>query len=76
MAVSVLGFKSIASRLWPLSGRLVAEILVGVVSYGTLLLLLHRNYLQGILQFVRTTSLGSMFTSPKRTEPNLYSSNG
>lgn len=72
MAVSVLGFKSIASRLWPLSGRLVAEILVGVVSYGTLLLLLHRNYLQGILQFVRTTSLGSMFTSPKRTEPNLY----
>ena len=64
MAVSIVAFKLFVTGVWPLSQRLVAEILVGIVAYGTVLLLLHSNYLRGILQSVRTSSPGSMRTSP------------
>jgi hypothetical protein len=42
----------------PLYARLASEILVGIVAYGMVLVLLHRNYLRGILQFVKASRLG------------------
>jgi O-antigen/teichoic acid export membrane protein len=58
MALSIEALKSAFNGLWPLYARLVAEIFVGIVAYGVVLLVLHRNYLRGILQFVRATRLG------------------
>jgi PST family polysaccharide transporter len=64
MAVCIAAWKSASSETWPLSARLASEILVGIVAYGMVLVLLHRNYLQGILQFVRASSLGPRWMSP------------
>ncbi len=53
MAVSIQALKFTSSETWPLYARLISEILVGIVAYGITLVLLHRNYLQVILQFVK-----------------------
>jgi len=58
MAIFVVTLKSITNGVWPLHARLIAEILVGIIVYGMVLLLLHRNYLRGILQFIRAARLG------------------
>jgi len=58
MALSILALKSVSSEIWPLYARLASEILVGIFAYGMVLVLLHRNYLRGILQFVRASHLG------------------
>jgi len=58
MALSIEVLKSALNEVWPLYARLVAEIFVGILAYGVVLLLLHRNYLRGILEFVRATRLG------------------
>lgn len=60
MAISIQVLKAVSSQIWPLYARLVSEILVGIVAYGMVLVLLHRNYLLGILQFVRASRLGPM----------------
>lgn len=57
MAVAITVLKFASSELWPLYARLVSEILVGIVVYGMVLVLLHRNYLMVILQFVRAARL-------------------
>jgi hypothetical protein len=44
MAISIDVLKFVSSELWP---RLALEILIGIVPYGMVLLLLHRNYLRG-----------------------------
>ena len=53
MAVFVVGLKYFAHGILPLYAQLVAEILVGGMAYSLTLLLLHRAYLRGILQFAR-----------------------
>lgn len=58
MALSIEVLKSALNEVWPLYARLVAEIFVGILAYGVVLLLLHRNYLRGILEFIRATRLG------------------
>jgi O-antigen/teichoic acid export membrane protein len=60
MAISVDVLKFVSNGIWPLYARLAAEILVGIVAYGMVLLLLHRNYLRGILQFVRASRFRPM----------------
>lgn len=57
MAVSIWGMKSVSNGRWPLYVRLASEILVGMIAYGLVLLLMHRNYLQGFLKFVRASRL-------------------
>ena len=69
MAIAITALKFASSELWPLYARLVSEILVGIVAYGMVLLLLHRNYLLVILQFVRASRLGPT-TSLKHKKPN------
>lgn len=59
MAMSIQALKSISIATWPLYARLASEIFAGIVTYGMVLVLLHRNYLRGILQFIRTAKLGS-----------------
>lgn len=46
------------------------KILLGVFTYATALLLLHRNYLRGMLQFVRQSRLGPISTSPAPRNDN------
>jgi hypothetical protein len=58
MAISIQALKLVSSGLWPVYARLGSEILVGIVAYGLVLVLLHHNYLRGILQFVRASRLG------------------
>lgn len=57
IAIAVLKYSS--SERWPLYARLASEILVGILSYGLVLTLFHRNRLKGILQFVRVSGLGA-----------------
>jgi len=57
MTLSIEALKSVFTGPWPLYARLASEILVGIVTYGMVLALLHRNYLRGILQFVRASRL-------------------
>jgi O-antigen/teichoic acid export membrane protein len=64
MAISLQTWKSVSSEHWPLYARLVSEVLVGIVSYGLVLILLHRDYLQAILQFVRASRLRPIYTPP------------
>jgi len=58
MAIAIDALKWVSSEIWPLYARLASEILVGIVAYGVTLVLLHRNYLRGILQFVRASRSG------------------
>ena len=58
MAVSIQVLKLASRGTWPLSARLASEILVGIVTYGLVLVLLHRNYLRGFLQFLKASRLG------------------
>lgn len=60
MALSIQALKSVSGEMWPLYARLASEILVGIIAYGSVLLLLHRNYLRGILQFVRASRSGAI----------------
>jgi len=62
MALSIEALKSLSSDLWPLYARLASEIFVGIVAYGMVLVLLHRNYLREILQFVKISRSGWMKT--------------
>ena len=54
MALSIQGFKSFFKGVLPLYVYFSLEIGCGIFAYGIVLILFHRNYLQGILQFVRT----------------------
>ncbi len=65
MVIAVTALKFASSELWPLYTRLVSEILVGFLAYGVVLLLLHRNYLLLILQFVRASRRGSRVSQPQ-----------
>ena len=60
MAISVQALKAVSSETWLLYARLASEILVGIVTYGMVLVLFHRKYLRGILRFARASRLGSM----------------
>lgn len=53
MAISIVAFKSMSPATWPLYARLTAEIIVGIVTYGTVLFLFHQKYLERFLQLVR-----------------------
>lgn len=53
MAAFVIGLKYFARGFLPLYAQLIAEIIVGGIAYSLTLLLLHRAYLRGILQFAR-----------------------
>ena len=66
MAISIEVFKLVSSEKWPLYARLASEVLVGITTYGTMLILLHRNYLLQILQFVRASRLGPRYTTMKQ----------
>ena len=66
MAISIEVFKLVSSGKWPLYARLASEVLVGITTYGTMLILLHRNYLLQILQFVRASRLGPRYTTMKQ----------
>ena len=57
MAMAIAALKSVSSGVWPLYTQLPAEILLGIVAYGMTLILLHRDYLVGILQFVKASRL-------------------
>jgi O-antigen/teichoic acid export membrane protein len=59
MALSVEGFKWFCGTAWPLYARLVVEILVGAAAYGVVLLLLHHDYLGGIVRFARKSKAES-----------------
>lgn len=59
MAICIFALKLLTRGVWPPYARLVAEILVGSAAYGLALLLMHRSYLRGILQFARTYQLGA-----------------
>lgn len=63
MAVSIEILKSVSNAVWPLYARLASEILVGVIAYGMVLVLFHRTYLRGILQFVTALRLGPTYPS-------------
>lgn len=56
MAISVAVLKSLSSEAWSLYVRLASEILTGIIAYGLVLILLHRDYLRGILKFARYAS--------------------
>lgn len=56
MAVSIQGLKLFLKGALPPYARLSLEVLVGIIAYGIVLLLLHLNYLRGILKFVRPTN--------------------
>ena len=58
MAISIEILKHFASDAWPLYVRLAVEVLVGAITYGMILVLLHRNYLHRILQFARASRMG------------------
>jgi O-antigen/teichoic acid export membrane protein len=58
MAISIEIFKWISSDVWPLYVRLAVEVFIGMVTYGIVLLVLHREYLLGILHFARTLRVG------------------
>lgn len=58
MAISIDALKSFSSEIWPPYARLLSEILVGIVAYGSVLVVLHRSYLRGILQFIKASRLG------------------
>jgi O-antigen/teichoic acid export membrane protein len=60
MTLSVIVLKSVMSGAWPLYARLIAEIIVGILAYGVVLLLLHRDYLRGIRKFIRASTLGAI----------------
>ena len=53
MAISIEGLKLVLNQIWPLYARLALEIFIGIVAYGIILILFHREYLRGILQFAR-----------------------
>ena len=55
MAVCIAAMKYVSGEIWPLYLRLASEILVGIVAYGVVLFLLHRNYLRGILEFIKAS---------------------
>jgi O-antigen/teichoic acid export membrane protein len=52
MTLLIQALKSVSSEIWPLYARLASEIAVGIVAYGMVLVLLYRNYLRRILQFL------------------------
>lgn len=58
MALSVEVLKTLVRGAWPLYARLIAEILVGIISYGIMLFLLHRSYVHAILQFFKRSRVG------------------
>lgn len=58
MALSIAVLKLFYTHTWPLYARLASEILVGIFTYGLVLLLLHRNYLRGILKFLSASRVG------------------
>ena len=58
MALSVEGFRWLGGAVWPLYARLVVEILIGAAAYGVVLLLVHRDYLGGILRFAKAARQG------------------
>jgi O-antigen/teichoic acid export membrane protein len=70
MSIAIAVLKSVSSDSLPLYGRLVAEILLGVLAYGMALLLFHRNYLLGILRFARVSRLGPTSTSVEPKNSN------
>jgi O-antigen/teichoic acid export membrane protein len=72
MAISLQTWKSVSSEQWPLYVRLVSEIFVGIVAYGLVLILLHRNYLRAILQFARTSRLRPIYTPPVPRKDNSF----
>jgi O-antigen/teichoic acid export membrane protein len=54
MAISIEALRSVSREIWPLYARFASEIVVGIVTYG-MMLVLHRAYLHGILRFVRVS---------------------
>lgn len=58
MVISIAAWKSVSVELWPPYARLVSEVLIGIVTYGMVLVLLHRNYLRAILRFFKAAQLG------------------
>lgn len=59
MVLCIATLKTVSGDGWPLYARLASEILLGIVSYGLALILLHRKWMRVILAFVRTSWLGS-----------------
>ena len=57
MAIAIDVLKWVSGEIWPLYARLASEILVGIAAYGMALVLLHRDYLRGILRFARASRL-------------------
>ena len=55
MVLTVEALKSVSREVWPLYARLGLEILVGIVAYGLVLLVMHRDYLRRVLQFVKAS---------------------
>jgi O-antigen/teichoic acid export membrane protein len=62
MAISIQVLKSLQGQAFPLYGRLAAEIAIGIAAYLMVLVLLHRNYIRGLLRFVSASRLGSIGT--------------
>lgn len=53
MAITVWSFRSVSAGLLRPYARLGSEIVVGIFTYGLSLVLLHRDHLRRILQFLR-----------------------
>jgi len=64
MTLSITVLKLVWADLRPLNARLASEILVGIVTYGMALAMLHRHYLRGIVQFVRGVPVGKVGLPP------------
>ncbi|HUN62519.1 MAG TPA: lipopolysaccharide biosynthesis protein [Candidatus Sulfotelmatobacter sp.] len=64
MSVAIAGLRLAAPETWPLSLRLTAEVLVGVIAYAVALVLFHRQRLQAMLQFVKAWRAGNAYAAP------------
>jgi O-antigen/teichoic acid export membrane protein len=53
MAICIATFRFLSPSSYSLYLRLELEIIIGILSYGAVVLLLHREYVRGMLKFAR-----------------------
>ena len=70
MTISIEVVKSISREVWPLYSRLSLEIFIGVVTYGMVLVVFHRDRLQVIRQFIRASRFAPISNSPTQVDSN------